>query len=130
MNRPEHELARNIVQHLDHGVDQMDAATRDRLAAARRAALAHYREKPQTVLGLAWTGHAAGWFAEHHRLSNSRLLAAATALLIAVAGIAYWQHMKSPNEIADIDMSLLTDELPINAYLDKGFDSWLKRSPR
>jgi len=25
---------------------------------------------------------------------------------------------------------LLTDELPLNAYLDRGFDSWLKRSAR
>ncbi len=32
--------------------------------------------------------------------------------------------------IADIDLGLLTDDLPIDAYLDKDFDSWLKRSPR
>jgi hypothetical protein len=27
-------------------------------------------------------------------------------------------------------VNLLTDDLPINAYLDQGFDSWLKRAPR
>jgi hypothetical protein len=32
--------------------------------------------------------------------------------------------------LAEVDAGLLTDELPINAYLDKGFDSWLKRSSR
>ena len=44
-------------------------------------------------------------------------------------GIAYWQNGSSPaSEMAEIDAGLLSDELPINAYLDKGFDSWLKRS--
>ena len=32
--------------------------------------------------------------------------------------------------IADLDARLLTDDLPIDAYLDKGFDSWLKRQQR
>lgn len=130
MNHPEHELARKIVRYLDHGADRVDAATRDRLAAARKAALSRYRERPQTLFGLAWAGHAAGWMAEH-RFSSTRLLAAAAALLIAVTGVAYWRStMTSPHDIAEIDMNLLTDELPINAYLDQGFDSWLKRSSR
>ena len=32
------------------------------------------------------------------------------------------------NDIAEIDASLLTDDLPINAYLDNNFEAWLKRS--
>ena len=30
-------------------------------------------------------------------------------------------------EFADIDSQLLADDLPIDAYLDKGFDAWLKK---
>jgi hypothetical protein len=55
---------------------------------------------------------------------------AATAVALAMAGVVYWQSTKPANGLAEIDAYLLTDELPINAYLDKGFDSWLKRSSR
>jgi hypothetical protein len=54
---------------------------------------------------------------------------AVAALVVGMIGFAYWQSF-GPNDYADIDISLLTDDLPINAYLDTGFDSWLKRAPR
>ncbi len=129
MNQPEHELARKIVQHLEYGVDQLDSGTRERLLAARKAALSHYREQPEPVLGLAWAGLAVARVTEHRFYSTRHLIAVAT-LILALVGFAYWQSMGPVNELADIDVSLLTDELPINAYLDKGFDSWLKRASR
>jgi len=129
MNQPEHELAKKLVQYLDYGVDHLEPGVRERLAAARRSALSHYREKPATVLGLAWAGQAGHWLTEH-RFHSARLLIAATALVLATAGVVYWQSAGPANGVTDIDLYLLTDELPINAYLDKGFDSWLKRSSR
>lgn len=129
MNRLEHELAKKLVQYLDYGVDHIEPGVRERLAAARRSALSHYREKPATVLGLAWAGQAAHWLTEH-RFHSARLLIAAAALVLATAGVVYWQSAGPANGLTDIDLNLLTDELPINAYLDKGFDSWLKRSSR
>jgi hypothetical protein len=100
---------------------------RERLSAARRNALSHYREKPASVLDLAWAGLAAHWVSDQ-RSHHIRILVAAAALLLAVAGGAYWHTAGRANGLTDIDLHLLTDELPINAYLDKGFDSWLKRS--
>jgi len=61
---------------------------------------------------------------------GTRLAAVVTALVIATAGVVYWQSIAPNGDSADLEIGLLTDELPINAYLDKGFDSWLKRSPR
>ena len=130
MTQPEHELARKIIEHLDHGAAHLGTGTRERLAAARKAAMSHYREKPHTVVGLAWAGQSIARFAEH-RLHNTRLLAAAAAIAILLAGFAYWQVTgPSANDYAEIELGLLTDELPLNAYIDKGFDSWLKRSLR
>lgn len=129
MNRPEHELAKKLVQYLDYGVDHLEPGVRERLAAARRSALSRYREKPATVLGLAWAGQAAHWLTEH-RAHSARLLIAAAMLVLVTAGVIYWQSAGPANGLTDIDLNLLTDELPINAYLDKGFDSWLKRSSR
>lgn len=129
MNRPEHELAKGIARILDHGVENLEPGARERLLAARNAALSHYREKPEAVQGLAWAGDVLARFSEH-RLYNARNVIAVAAMMLALAGIAYWQSNGTTNELADIDTGLLTDELPLNAYFDKGFDSWLKRSPR
>ena len=129
MNQPEHELAKKVVQYLDYGVDHIEPGVRERLAAARRSALSHYRERPTTVLGLAWAGPAARWRTEY-RFHSTRLLIAAAALVLATAGVVYWQSAGPANWLTEIDLNLLTDELPINAYVDKGFDSWLKRSSR
>jgi len=120
MNPPEHELARKLVRYLDDGLDRLEPRVRERLAAARRNALSHYRAQPATVFGPVLVG----WLTEH------RLLLAAAALVAATAGVVYWQGTRPVNGLAELDAYLLTDELPINAYLDKGFDSWLKRSSR
>jgi hypothetical protein len=130
MNQPNDELARKIVQHLDFGADHVEPATRERLLEARKIALSHYQAGAQPAWGLAWAGQAMSRRGEQHFL-GPRYLIAGAALIAALIGIAYWHGGSAPpNELAEIDVGLLTDELPINAYLDKGFDSWLKRSSR
>ena len=130
MNQPEQEeLARKLVQHLDHGVDRLAPEVRQGLQKARNLALSKYHQRPEPVLGLAGAGQAAAWMTTH-RFYDTRSLITVAALVLALVGVAYWQGSNPVAEIADIDTSLLTDELPVNAYLDKGFDSWLKRSSR
>ena len=128
MNRPDDELAGKIVHQLDRGVERIDAATRERLATAREAALSHYRERPEPVFGLAWAVNAIT-HRDGHRPHGARYLVAVAALVLGLIGFAYWQTM-TPNDFSEIDVNLLTDDLPLNAYLDRGFDSWLKRAPR
>ena len=129
MNPPDDELAARIIKQLDHGIENLDAGTRERLAAARRVALAQYRERPEPVFGLAWAGNAIHYMGGGQRAQGARYMIAVTTLVLAMIGFAYWQSIAS-NDYADIDISLLTDDLPIYAYLDTGFDSWLKRAPR
>ena len=129
MNRPDDELARRVVKALDRGAESLDAGTRERLAAARRLALSRHRERPEPVWGLAWALNAIS-SRDAHRQSNTRYLLAACAFVLAISGFAYWQATAPTPDFAEIDVNLLTDDLPINAYLDNDFDSWLKRSPR
>lgn len=130
MSQPDDEFARKIVGHLDYSADHLDQTTRERLLEARKVALSRYKEQPEPAWGLALagslvTGHAGQW------LLSARYLLVGAALIAALLGIAYWQSVPGlSNEIAEIDAGLLTDDLPINAYLDKAFDSWLKRSLR
>ena len=122
------ELAGKIIPYLDYGADHLDPLTGERLLNARKAVLSHYREKSVPAWGWAWAGQVMARVIEQHR---TRYLIAGAALIAALTGVAYWQNTPGPvNEIVETDAGLLTDDLPINAYLDKGFDSWLKRSPR
>ena len=130
MNRPDHEVAAKIVEQLERGVERLDTGTRERLAAARQAALSRYSERPEPVWGFAWALSAIGLRGSQHA-PGTRYVAIA-ALVLVLIGFGYWQTMMpgNGNDISEVDVSLLTDELPINAYLDKGFDSWLKRASR
>jgi hypothetical protein len=123
----ERELADKIVRRLSQGLDTIKQGTVYQLQAARQAALDHYREAPQPLFGLAWAGEAA-FRIGHSRHVNARSLAIAGLMALSVVAVAYWQLVVQANDIAEIDASLLTDELPIDAYLDKNFDVWLKRS--
>ncbi|NBR26796.1 MAG: DUF3619 family protein [Betaproteobacteria bacterium] len=123
----EQELAKQIVQHLDQGLGKIKQGSLYQLQSARMAALEHYREAPQPLLGLAWAGDIA-FRVSHNRHFNARNLFAAGLLVLGMLGVTYWQVAMQRSDIAEIDASLLSDELPINAYLDSGFEAWLKRS--
>ncbi len=126
----EQELAGKIVQHLEHGLGHLKQGTLYQLQSARKAALERYREAPQPALVPAWAGDIA-FRLNHGRYFNARNLLALGLLLLSLIGVTYWQlviQSNAANDVAEIDASLLTGELPINAYLDRDFEAWLKRS--
>lgn len=128
MNADHDEFARKIVHALDTGARNLGDQTTARLRAAREQALAEYR--PASSWSLASAGQAVIHWVEHPG-AGLRYLLPAAALIVGLAGIVYWQSGNGGvNELADMDARLLTDDLPIDAYLDKGFDSWLKRQSR
>ncbi|HWQ37255.1 MAG TPA: DUF3619 family protein [Burkholderiales bacterium] len=119
----EDDLARRIVRHLDESLEDIPARDVERLHAARGAALRHARaRKAGTGAGLS------GWL---ERLAGHGLvarLAVPAALAVAVvAGLLYWQ-ITAHHESIDVETALLADELPIHAYTDPGFDTWLRHA--
>ncbi len=128
MNAQEHEIAQKIARVLNASTRDMGGDTLAKLASAREKALAGYRVAPGWKL--AWAG--AGNSQNGERPAAGLRYALPIALLIiGLTGIGYWQSGSwQSNELADLDVRLLTDDLPIDAYLDKGFDSWLKRQSR
>jgi hypothetical protein len=119
------ELARRIAKLLNESTDNLGPEQRDRLTTARRLALSAYREQASPAWVPAWAGNFAR--ITERRVFGVQYLLPVAALVLGLAGVAYI-NAGPTSEIADIDAGLLTDELPINAYLDQGFDSWLKRS--
>lgn len=128
-NQHDQELAGKIVRRLNEGTDHLDRTVSERLLAARKAALTHYREQPAPAWSMAWAGNVLSRFTERHVL-GVRYLIPLMVLVLGLAYILYWQNLPVTNDIADIDIELLTGDLPINAYIDRGFDLWLKRSLR
>ena len=126
MNALEHETAQKIARALDRGTRDMGGETLAQLAAAREQALAGFRTAPGWKL--AWAG---SWTSRSSDRPALRYALPAALLIISMIGIVYWHSGNGQNnELADLDVRLLTDDLPIDAYLDKGFDSWLKRQSR
>jgi hypothetical protein len=48
-------------------------------------------------------------------------------LLLALAGVWYWQTATQQQD-EDVDAALLAGDLPVNAYVDHDFHSWLDQS--
>ena len=53
-------------------------------------------------------------------------MAPLAALTVSVAALYTWQQNRVIADFEEIDSMLLTDDLPIDAYLDRGFQNWLK----
>jgi hypothetical protein len=105
---------------------RVDAPIAQRLRAARERALARQRPEPAQVSGLAWAGNVFGRFGGPSGFSL-RVLVPLAVLVFGLLAIWGWQQSVRVAEVEEIDVQLLTDELPPEAYLDKGFEAWLKR---
>ncbi len=129
MNNPQqdHELAEKIAALLNEGTQQLNTRTTAKLLDIRKQALAHFNEQPVRSWAPEWATQGAARMTEPFS-HNLRALALLVTLLVSLAGAVAWQSFSTQgSEIADIDEGLLTSELPINAYLDRSIDSWLKR---
>ena len=111
-----------IRQALNQGL-RLNARQAERLHAARERALA--AQRPEPVGALAWADNVLGSFGGWGGFSL-RLVAPLAALVVSVAALYTWQQNRVIADFAEIDSMLLTDDLPIDAYLDHGFQNWLK----
>jgi hypothetical protein len=117
----EMQFGNKVRQVLNRGLGD-DTRTAQRLKAARLLALERQRLGPSPAMALADNvlGLGGGWGG-----LAWRLLASLTMAALAAAVIYNWQHTQRAAELEEIDAQLLTDDLPIDAYLDRGFQNWL-----
>jgi len=124
----EQDFARSLGRHLDAGLDELPPSVLYRLRAARDAALARARERQGYAAATGGSeqvpGHP-GW------VLNRRILAPLAVALVALVGVVVWQQQAQQiapalqADYADVDTEVLTDDLPVVAYLDPGFEIWL-----
>ena len=121
----EQQIAYRIKQLLNRGLD-LDAGKLARLKESRERALACQHVESRVPV-LAWAGNAIGRSGGPSALI-SRLLLPMAVLILGLIAINQWRDTQVAAEIEEIDAAVLTGDLPLDAYLDKGFDAWLKRS--
>jgi hypothetical protein len=117
----EHEFGRKIREHLNYGSGHLRPDLLRSLEAARGRALAAFQPAHEHALEFA----GAGVRVRRHPHHPLRWLSLAL-LLAALAGGIYWQQEMSQDQ--DVDAALLSGDLPVDAYLDHGFQAWLERS--
>lgn len=113
-----------VRQVLNHGTE-LGEKPLSRLRAARELALARQR-LPRPAQGLVWVHTLIGSFGGFTGFSL-RLVLPMAVLVGGLLAIDGWQLNQRVREVEEIDALLLTDELPLDAFLDKGFETWLKK---
>jgi hypothetical protein len=118
---------------LDGSTAQLPSRITDRLYLARLAAMAARKHEfvPQLErvlrpqLALNQGGHSSQPSSNWSRLS---WFAPFIVLAMGLLAIAEWQQDARINDIAAVDIALLSDDVPPDAYMDSGFLAFLKLS--
>ena len=118
----ERDLAERIVAKLDEGLDDLPTGTLYRLRLAREAALLRAHTQEPTFDAASGVRSGVG----SARLLNPRVLVPLFGLILGLSAILLWQQQPiRPADYAELDAQVLSDELPVTAYLDTGFEIWL-----
>ena len=127
----DNDIPSRITDYLDAGAAGLKAGTAYRLQLAREQALARLAE-PERASQLALAGAGAGGGGVGGRpvrmIADVRVW---VGILLIVGGTLfyqYWQTAQQTREIVEMDAGILTSDLPIEAYVDRGFQNWLKHS--
>lgn len=118
----EQHFGHKVRQHLNRGAHDLRPDTLDRLAAARAIALTHQKHVVTSPV-LAAVGNLLSLDTFGSRLSQ---VLVGLALLLCASYSTYWVADQQVKELGDIDSAILSDELPIGAFTDKGFAAWLR----
>lgn len=115
---------------LRQGSQSLPAGIKDRLYAARLKALSVKKPEKVRVKQYVLAGTSGNWSSGSRSFwNNVGWIAPLVVLVFGLIGIAQWQQDSRINDIAELDVALLTDDVPPDAYADSGFMSFLKNGP-
>lgn len=121
-------LAKTMARALDQGTDILPSRVTARLAQMREQALSHQKQW-QSALQLAGqsTHRAMGsLFGDSFGSATDwRRWAASAGILLLTGAFMFWQAQTQIEDLANEDSALLSEVLPPNALIDKGFQTWL-----
>lgn len=119
----EREFANKIKQDLNYGTGRLSAQVSTRLKQAREQAMAAFSAQSVAAPGYAYAGHSG--HSHMHPIASRKWLPFAL-ITLALLGALYWQQEMAHEE--NVDVALLSSDLPLNAFVDQNFQAWLDRS--
>ncbi len=127
MNTDDLNFAYKIRHALNEHADNLPPSTADRLASARNMAIS--RKKPHAASTVAQRQLAGGLgaFFSFSFLGRMAVVVPLLALVVGLAGIYQYEEEQRIAELAELDAAVLSDELPLTAYLDNGFNAYLEQ---
>ena len=130
MTSQDNEFAKKLTSYLDDGAANLKAGTAYRLQLARAEALARLgdpQRAPATRMSAALAGAGSGTVGGGSGLRmNAKFLVGVLVIVVAYFGYNQWQAYQQLTDLQETDAALLSSDLPIDAYLDRGFQNWLK----
>lgn len=129
MNTNELKFAYKIRLALNENIEHLPASHVERLASARQiAASRKKKEFPLSVLAAhrAVAGHVGQFFKEPLSwVARMGLAVPLVVLAVGLSGIYQFEQERRISDTAEMDAEVLADELPLSAYLDRGFNAYL-----
>ncbi len=132
MNTEDINFAYRVRHALNEQLDDLPASTTQRLAAARQAALARKKAHVEvrvtrSATATASAGAGGGMFSQPiNWLSRFGVVLPLLMVIGGMVGVYQYEQQQSIAELAELDAALLSDELPLSAYLDNGFNAYLE----
>jgi hypothetical protein len=126
--KQEKDSAKEIIRLLDESVATLDTQIVSKLADARNLAVSALAERKRAASAVSVDSSGLirlfSNYIHHHRVLMS------TALVCSALFIAFLvtQQFNGQDMMEQGDAFLLASDLPPEAYLDKGFDTWLEQT--
>lgn len=132
MNAQELDFAYKVRHALNEKLEYLPTNVTENLASSRKMALS--RKKKNSALRVfvrqnAFAGQIGAFFSDpaYYWMSRVGTLAVAAALIGGLLGIQHAEKQRHLREAAEIEIAVVSDELPPSAYLDNGFKAYLEK---
>jgi hypothetical protein len=103
-----------IAKLLDRSTQRLDGRVVSALNRARNNALQRQSAYAYALAPASATARWTHWLAPH---SAQQWIAAAVLVAAIISGAGYWHHTQE-QQISELDVAILTDELPIEVFVD------------
>jgi len=117
----DHDFHYRVRQHLNSSAHALPPTVTARLRQSRQTAL---NRQKVAVRGLSFAG--IGQALSEHIMPRGRTAVSVLLVVVAVLGVGYLGELQRTADLEEVDSALLADDLPIDAYLDSGFDAWVQ----
>jgi hypothetical protein len=125
MNTDDINLAYKIRHALNDNLDNLPASTTDRLAGARAAALARKKADAPFRATQQRASFDLGALFSMQWVARAAVVAPLLLMAAGMVGVYQYEHEQRAAELAELDAAVLSDDLPLTAYTDHGFNAYL-----